>query len=319
MEFRPHTVYASLDVADLTLGGGEAVYLVDYAGPPGFARRLATLLPRGRVVVLDHHKTSAAELQDPQLQSLPSLEVHFDMERSGATVRCVRVRAGRVVAVSAPRANDPPHPTLPPPPPGHDQSHDYFEPQGLSEEQRQLYAYIEDGDLWRWSLPQSRAFHAGLAALGLEYDATRNPHIFDQLLALTPGQVIAAGEPVLAEEARAVEGALGAAFPVRLGGAGGRWGRCLAVRVEGRLAQLRSQLGNALAERSRDAGLRAMGLVAYVEPAMGDDSQIKCSLRGLGGEDTTAVSESHGGGGHKAASSFILPLAEFEGWREGGA
>jgi hypothetical protein len=39
------------------------------------------------MLVQDHHKTAAAELTDPSLASVPSLEVHFDMERSGATVR----------------------------------------------------------------------------------------------------------------------------------------------------------------------------------------------------------------------------------------
>ncbi len=34
----------------------------------------------------DHHKTAAAELTDPALRGIASLEVHFDMERSGATV-----------------------------------------------------------------------------------------------------------------------------------------------------------------------------------------------------------------------------------------
>ncbi len=42
--------------------------------------------PLCRVVVLDHHKTSAAELTDPSTLSIQNLEVHFDMERSGATV-----------------------------------------------------------------------------------------------------------------------------------------------------------------------------------------------------------------------------------------
>lgn len=36
--------------------------------------------------MLDHHKTSAAELTDPAVLSISNLEVHFDMERSGATV-----------------------------------------------------------------------------------------------------------------------------------------------------------------------------------------------------------------------------------------
>ena len=44
--------------------------------------------PMPDVVVLDHHKTAAAELTDPGLkEACPNLEVHFDMERSGATIR----------------------------------------------------------------------------------------------------------------------------------------------------------------------------------------------------------------------------------------
>lgn len=54
-----------------------------------------------------------------------------------------------------------------------------------------LCRMVEDADLWRWSLPDSQAFHAGLAGLKLEYSALANPDIFDQLLALNPQQVIA--------------------------------------------------------------------------------------------------------------------------------
>ena len=41
--------------------------------------------------------------------------------------------------------------------------------------------FVEDGDLWRWALPDSREFHAGVAALNLEYDVNKNPGIFDVL------------------------------------------------------------------------------------------------------------------------------------------
>lgn len=40
-------------------------------------------------------------------------------------------------------------------------SYDYFQPQGLTPEQQQLFRYIEDADLWRWQLPESKAFTAG--------------------------------------------------------------------------------------------------------------------------------------------------------------
>lgn len=64
-----------------------------------------------------------------------------------------------------------------------------------------------------------------------------------------------------------IAAALETTFEVDLGGqkAGSEtWGRCLAVRAEG-LSELRSQLGNSLAEKSQSAGLRAVAVVAYIE------------------------------------------------------
>jgi hypothetical protein len=60
----------------------------------------------------------------------------------------------------------------------------------LSAEQHRLFEYVQDADLWRWQLPNSKAFHAGLGSMGLEYDATKNPHIFEQLLQLTVENVV---------------------------------------------------------------------------------------------------------------------------------
>lgn len=109
---------------------------------------------------------------------------------------------------------------------------------------------------------------AGLASLQLDFNAQENPAIFDQLLAQTPASLIARGRPILAEQQRLVAEAVSQAYTVRLGGAahaGQDWGRCLAVTVGDELARLRSQLGNALAQESARRGLRAMGLVAYLE------------------------------------------------------
>lgn len=108
----------------------------------------------------------------------------------------------------------------------------------------------------------------GLASLKLDYDATHNPAIFDQLLQQTPEGLIARGQPILAEQARQVAAAVATAFPVQLGGPEGAsrgWGSCLAVQVGEDLAGLRSQLGNALAEASQARGLRPLAVVAYIE------------------------------------------------------
>ena len=55
---------------------------------------------------------------------------------------------------------------------------------------QELFAYIEDADLWRWRLPDSKAFHAGFTSLGMEWDANANPAVFDQLLRLQPADII---------------------------------------------------------------------------------------------------------------------------------
>lgn len=47
---------------------------------------------------------------------------------------------------------------------------------------------------------------------------------------------------------------------------------------------------------------------------MGDQSKIKVSLRSIGDEDTTVISQAFGGGGHRNASSFITDIAHFKAW-----
>ncbi|OIW20606.1 hypothetical protein TanjilG_16105 [Lupinus angustifolius] len=48
------------------------------------------------------------------------------------------------------------------------------------ERARQLFRHIEDGDLWRWRLHNSKAFSSGLKDLKIEFDARKNPSLFDQ-------------------------------------------------------------------------------------------------------------------------------------------
>lgn len=50
------------------------------------------------------------------------------------------------------------------------------------ERMRRLYEYMEDGDLWRWSLPNSKALSSGLKDLNIEYETLLNPSLFDQVI-----------------------------------------------------------------------------------------------------------------------------------------
>lgn len=110
-------------------------------------------------MVLDHHKTTLEILGSAAPISGNEIKV-LDMERSGATI-----------------------------------AYDYFMEKLLCadvpfhidcvlaefQRMRRIFEYIEDGDLWRWHLPHSKAFSSGLKDLNLEFDVTLNPKLFHQV------------------------------------------------------------------------------------------------------------------------------------------
>ena len=53
---------------------------------------------------------------------------------------------------------------------------------------------------------------------------------------------------------------------------------------------------------------------SVLQEAVLDGTRLKVSLRSLGQEDTTVISEMFGGGGHRNASSFMIDKAEFDSW-----
>lgn len=250
----------------------------------GFAQDVAQRA--ARTVVLDHHKTAAAHL--PRDHSFPRLEVNLDMNRSGATI-----------------------------------AYDYFKPPIVPQDTIKFIKLVEDGDLWRWALPGSRAFYAAMAAKKLEYDVQKNDTIFDTLLSLSTDELIERGEEELRRQMALIQTAIQRAYVIRLGGREQLWGRGLAVDVEGELVGLRSLLGNELAAvaAQRPDSLRPIAAVVYREKGGSTTSvlqkQLKVSLRSLREEDTTAISEAWGGGGHRNASSFMIDADEFIAtWKE---
>lgn len=268
-----------------SLQNKDTVYLLDYSGPPGFASQIAKLA--AKCIVLDHHKTAAEHLTGPDIILPPNLEVHLDMERSGA-----------IIAL------------------------DYFKPAGLTAENIAFFKHIEDGDLWKWKIPGSREFYAGLTAAKLDFDVRSNPTIFDQLLSTSPSTLINVGKIELQRQDKLVAAAVEQAYVIDIGGEAGRaaqWGQGLAVEIEGELINLRSSLGNQLAEAAEKKELRPVGAVVYREAGMetseGTKEDIKVSLRSKGDEDTTVVSQAFGGGGHRNASSFLINKTEFDSWK----
>lgn len=258
------------------------VYLIDFSGGPAFIRAIAGAV--ARVVLIDHHKTAQedmAALADPPR----NLEVHFDMTRSGASL--ARDFFGLEAWLT--KRSDPRAVNL-----------------------LRMIELVEDNDLWRHALPESRSFAAGFGALSLNMDAAKNPRIFAEVAGLDVGAVIAAGAAELERQRVSIEADLAAAAPYAIPGGDSSVLRALAVVT--RAPQYRSELGNQLATLSAAAGLDAVGIVAYEESAGGTGALWKVSLRSLPEFDTTPFSRHYGGGGHKNASSFVTSRDVYESW-----
>ncbi|GKV05314.1 hypothetical protein SLEP1_g17342 [Rubroshorea leprosula] len=282
--FIPNTVYTPVRAEDLPLREISEIYLLDFVGPKGFVNDISSRV--GRVVVLDHHKT-AVEMLDADASIGENVTKVLDMERSGATI-----------------------------------AYDYFIEKLVSggsksdlsrfERVRRLFEYIEDGDLWRWSLPHSKAFSSGLKDLKIEFSLQLNPSLFEQLLSLDVDSIINQGRESLQHKQKLIEETLAQSYEIALGG--GIFGNCLAVDADS-VSELRSELGHQLATKSFNLKLRGIGAVVYRVPQLENDQMLKISLRSLDREDTTPISQEYRGGGHRNASSFLLSSAEFEKWK----
>ncbi|KAI7731485.1 hypothetical protein M8C21_016933 [Ambrosia artemisiifolia] len=283
--FFPNTVYSPIKVEDLPVDQIGDAYLLDFVGPPGFVQQLSHKVDR--VIILDHHKTAVKMLEDGEFGNENVTKV-IDMGRSGATI-----------------------------------AYDYFKEKisalangnntsGLDkfEQSRRLFEYIEDADLWRWRLHNSKAFSSGLKDLNLEFSVTLNPLIFQQLLSLDVEHVINQGVNSLSQKQTLINEVLDQSYKIVLDDGS----YCLAVDADS-VSDLRSELGHQLAEKSRNHNLRGIGAVVYRVPELNDDQMLKISLRSIDNEDTTSISQKHGGGGHRNASSFMLSCQEFEQWK----
>ncbi|XP_074586108.1 uncharacterized protein LOC141841809 [Curcuma longa] len=298
--FFPNTVYNPIRVDDLPLGEINEVYLLDFIGPSGF---IAELYPKVEsVTILDHHKTAVEALCGNASFGKNVIKV-IDMDKSGATIAFDFFKE-RLIKRSDTLKGLGVH--------NHQEAGQKFLSGCKFERVQKLFEYIEDADIWRWKLPHSKAFSSGLKDMNIEYNVNVNSALFDQLLALDPEDIIAIGQKTLSHKQELIDQVLQQSYIIGIGE--GLFGQCLAVNADS-ISDLRSELGNQLAVKSRDTGLRGIGAVVYKVPQLDDDHSLKISLRSVDAEDTTPISKRYGGGGHQKASSFMLKCAEFEEWK----
>lgn len=271
---------------------GHDVYFLDFSLPP--EGLLAMAATARSVTVLDHHVT-ARQPWDAQLlpqadgsasfahPELP-LRLHFDMTRSGARLAWQHFQPDTPLPLAL--------------------------------------AHVEDVDLWRFALPDTRPFCRALRLLPWDFEAwdavvrddgsaPDGPYrhllaegraierFFDlevQRLAggRLPSQITLKGEPI--DPLQATRHGLPL---IEDGDRAWRAVRGIAINANGLFA---SELGNALAERH--------GSFAVVWE-MTCEQVVKASLRACGTVNVAQIAENYGGGGHANAAGFRLPVRAF--------
>jgi len=275
----PNLVFQHPSVDSMDLAKHVDVYYIDCTPPEPDLREIAARC--NTLVILDHHKTAMEEVKRMQeLDNFPANVVPlYDMLRSGATI-----------------------------------SFDFFRELMTTEtdlvQLRKIYEYVEDHDLWRHQLPDSKAFSLGLAELRIDYNANNNPELFPTLLNLDVAKLKEEGKSKGGEQQQIIEQDIDKSFQIDLG----QFGSFLAVLTE--YGQLRSEMGNQLALKSQAAGLRGIGAVVYREGQIADASQLKVSFRTIPEEDASAIAKHYNGGGHKNACSCVVPETTFAQWRK---
>ena len=153
-----------------------------------------------------------------------------------------------------------------------------------------LLRYVEDQDLWNWQLPQSAEVNAAIGS---------HPHdfgVWQSLAERSPDDLAREGAPIVRAQREEIRRACRHAHPLQL-----RDQRVEAVNA----AQLRSHIGHELSKR------KAFGNPAgVVYRVMG--KRVDVSLYSIGDLDVSIIAEQHGGGGHRNAAGFSLPLSLWE-------
>lgn len=148
-----------------------------------------------------------------------------------------------------------------------------------------LVDYVEDRDLWRWKLPDSREISAAIASYPFDFGR------WDEWEGYGPGsdtfgEMVEAGKAILRYQAQQVASICSQAREVEVGGH-----RVLAACT----SVLFSEVAGTLAEG------RPFGAAWFVRK----DGRKQWSLRSVSdGIDVSEVARSLGGGGHKHAAGF---------------
>lgn len=235
------------------------VYILDFSYPLDVLTALAVRC--NRVLVLDHHKTAYEDLKDipdfynPPKDGVPgNLWAHFNMEKSGAVL-----------------------------------AWEFFQGRPLPT----MYKLIQDRDLWRWELPDTKAFSAYFHATAETIQDAVS--IYYLMESSNWAMVVNAGRAIVRMEDKLVRTMADGAFMV---GAFGYSVPCTYAPV------IHSEVGHRLLDKFPDA--------PFVITLRNTANGVHFSLRSRAGFDVSELARTYGGGGHNQAASFYVTLAEMD-------
>jgi oligoribonuclease NrnB/cAMP/cGMP phosphodiesterase (DHH superfamily) len=227
------------------------------------------------LIVIDHHKTGRDRLRAVEFG--PDVECYFDERRAGCGLTWDTLFPGK------------PRPWW--------------------------VDYVEDRDLWRFDLPDSKAVNAYLASLPF------GPETYDVLSPLhaaarnrAPRDVIAAGEAILRYQRQQVETFCRQAYRAQLP----RVHPYQAVVYDGDFQDLRGSfdeipIANTPALISEVGNALAIGEPFSATWYLRADGRVRWSLRSVdGGADVSEIAKLYGGGGHKHAAGFHTSIEDLK-------
>lgn len=228
---------------------GTDLFIVDFSYPKAELHCLCDMFDN--VWVLDHHKTAQADLTADWYVKPENLRITFDMNRSGA---------GLVWDTFAPK--DWPR--------------------------SQLISYIEDRDLWKFQMYQSKEINAYIAAHDLELAEYDKIH---QKISANQYHCSEIGTYLLRAHQKHVHSIVKSCTrEISINGIKGLVCNCSPMFA--------SDVGNELVKLSGTYG------ATYYH---GSDDSVYFSLRSEDGKvDVSELAKKFGGGGHRNASGFVM-------------
>ena len=247
---------------------GSDVYLLDFTAKRG--EMLALAMVAGRITVLDHHASAAAELAglpEQARNTLGACEIRtvFDLNRSGCALAWAHFHPGKQLPW--------------------------------------LLQLIEDRDLWRFALLDSRDLHCALD-LDEDFRALASYIVRPRLI----NDLVADGRVIRAHLQRQWRGVVAAAGPLL------RW----PAHAQNAYGAPSVRLVNCPPQWFSDVGhlLLATEPCADIAILYSDDERThrrSWSLRSRkGGPDVSRIAATYGGGGHPNAAGFCTDLDAYD-------